>query len=158
MRLLETPPTGPVWNNGQTDDRTMLRSEVGGRRPWGRAVESSNNLFIVHTKTTRVNVWPFCRRNMRLKQVIRNSFTSHVLLPHIDRRQEGEHKGSTLTFPFSYRWGGGGWGLGGEVARTIQEGAPLVVQPVALEAGQQVEEAVLSDGVMWRGLRRCDKE
>lgn len=51
-------------------------------------------------------------------------------------------------FPFSYRWGRGGRGLGGEVARTIQEGAPLVVQPVALEAGQQVEEAVLSDGVM----------
>lgn len=64
------------------------------------------------------------------------------------RTQEGEHKGSTLTFPFSYRWGGGGRGLGGEVARTIQEGAPLVVQPVALEAGQQVEEAVLSDSVM----------
>lgn len=73
---------------------------------------------------------------------------SQVSLPQTGGRLEWEHTGSTLTFPFSYRWGGGGRGLGGEVARTIQEGAPLVVQPVALEAGQQVEEAVLADGVM----------
>lgn len=66
---------------------------------------------------------------------------------HMVRTQRGA-RGGRLTFPFSYRWGGGGRGVGGEMARAIQEGAPLVVQPVALEARQEVEEAVLSDGVM----------
>lgn len=100
-------------------------------------------------------MWPFAPSHHVAEQELRGVsvqffgvLQSHDLLLHVGRRQEGQHKGSTLTFPFSYRWGGGGRGLGGEVARTIQEGAPLVVQPVALEAGQQVEEAVLPDGVV----------
>lgn len=46
--------------------------------------------------------------------------------------------------------------MGGEMARAIQEGAPLVVQPVALEARQEVEEAILSDGVVRSRLRYYD--
>lgn len=53
-----------------------------------------------------------------------------------------------LTSPFSYRWGGGGGGMGGVMALAIQQRAPLVIHSVALETREEVEEAVFSDRVL----------
>lgn len=69
------------------------------------------------------------------------------MVPTRDQRE-------ALTFPFSYRWGGGGGGGRRETTRGIQQGAPLIVQSVALETREEVEKSILSNSFL---CSRCQQ-
>lgn len=72
-------------------------------------------------------------------------------------RCEHSTKGPTLTFPFSYRWGGGGWGGWRETTGGIQQGAPLIIQSVALETREEVEKSILSNSFLCSRLQQLRK-
>lgn len=72
-------------------------------------------------------------------------------------RCEHSTKGPTLTFPFSYRWGGGGRGGWREMTWGIQQGAPLIIQSVALETREEVEKSILSNSFLCTSLRQVRK-